>query len=79
MNADSFSRGVSPKTSVSTRLAISILAFAMFLVIYTQALMVPVLPTLEAEFATTETWTAWTLRLPRRARLQLPGLHYHRR
>src|SRR5208337_2671520 len=52
---------VTPNKHVNTGLAMGILAFAMFLVIYTQSIVIPVLPTLQADFGTTTTWTAWTL------------------
>ena len=52
---------VAPKKPVHTGLTIGILAFAMFLVIVTAGIVVPLLPTLQAEFATTPTWTAWAL------------------
>ena len=52
---------VPPTKHVATGLTMGILAFAMFLVIYTQSIVIPVLPTLQADFGTTTTWTAWTL------------------
>ncbi|MDD1721544.1 MAG: MFS transporter [Euryarchaeota archaeon] len=60
MNSDSTDSGGTPQ-KVALNFTIGILAFAMFLVIYTQGVMAPVLPTLQAEFATTETWAAWTI------------------
>ncbi|MGZ4934460.1 MAG: MFS transporter [Halobacteriota archaeon] len=50
-----------PKKPVHTGLTMGILAVAMYLVILSAGIVSPLLPTLQAEFATTETWTAWAL------------------
>ncbi|MGZ4948847.1 MAG: MFS transporter [Halobacteriota archaeon] len=53
--------GVTPKEPVRTGPTLGILAFSVFLVTLTAGVVSPLLPTLQAEFGATATWTAWAL------------------
>ncbi|MGZ4882399.1 MAG: MFS transporter [Halobacteriota archaeon] len=60
MNPDISNANVVPKRHVATGVIMGILFLSIFLVIYASA-VAPILPTLQAEFGTTPTWTAWTV------------------
>lgn len=51
---------IDPKKPINTGITIAFLFLSIFVVLYAQG-MGPMLPTLQKEFTTTPTWTAWTL------------------